>query len=74
MTVCVFARATDGTLMWRVLDVYESAQEYPWDAVLERDFGEVKGLGRETAPGVFVREYTNGTVALDCSSFTATFD
>jgi len=61
--------------MWRVLDVYESALDYPWDSdVLERDFGAATTRGAETSDGVFERAFERGAVTLDCNTFTATFD
>ena len=61
--------------MWRVLDIYESALDYPWDAaVLERDFGAARAPAAEAPDGVFSRAFEFGDVTLDCNTFTATFD
>ena len=43
----------------------------PRPDLIDEDFGEPVGLCREVADGVFDREWTSGTVSLDCNSFTS---
>ena len=41
-------------------------------AVLDRDYGEPKGLCSETQKDVFVRHWTKSTVTVDCNAYTST--
>jgi hypothetical protein len=46
-------------------------QDANWSELFELDAGEPTGLCVETSPGVFARNWTKGTAALDCNSWTA---
>ena len=47
------------------------SREYEYPAALNGDYGEpTDAVCRETAPGVFTREWTRATVEMDCATFT----
>ena len=48
------------------------SKEYDYPAALAKDYGEPLGRANETAPGVFVREFTKSTVQMDCNTYTPT--
>ena len=44
---------------------------YEWPAELDADYGEpVDEICKETAPGVFTREWSKSTIKMDCSTWT----
>ena len=43
----------------------------PWDPIYLLQVGEPTGECAQTSPGVFARNWTYGTVTMDCNSFTA---
>ena len=43
-----------------------------WNDVFYLQPGEPTGHCRESKPGIFTRDWSGGTAALDCNSFTAT--
>lgn len=53
-----------------------SSRPFTRPASLDKDYGEPLNFCSETAPGsqVWTRNYTKLNLAIDCSSFTATFE
>ena len=47
------------------------AVPFPRPHALDVDYGAPTEFCREASPGVFTREWTKATVALDCNSFVA---
>ena len=45
---------------------------FPRPAALDEDYGEPMGHCTEASPGVWKREWTKASVALDCNAFKAT--
>ena len=43
--------------------------QYPAEQ-FNADYGEPLGLAKETAKGVFAREWTKATVQMDCNTYT----
>lgn len=46
-------------------------QDEQWEPIFALDVGEPLGLCAETAPGVFERAWSKGTVSLDCNTWEA---
>ena len=46
----------------------------PWEPLWDLDVGVPLGLCQQHTPGVFSREWSKGTAAIDCNAFTATLD
>ena len=47
-------------------------REYPYPPELAADYGEPAGVCRETAPGIFEREWTKASVKMDCPNWQGT--
>ena len=43
----------------------------PHDQALDLDYGTPLGLCAEKSPGVFVREWSNADVTVDCNSYSS---
>ena len=43
----------------------------PWASLFDLDVGEPLGLCAAATPGVFSRQWTKGSVSIDCNAFTA---
>ena len=43
----------------------------PHDQALDLDYGTPLGLCAEKSPGVFVREWSNTDVTVDCNSYSS---
>lgn len=43
--------------------------EYPAEQ-FDADYGEPLGLAKETAKGVFTREWSKATIQMDCNTYT----
>jgi hypothetical protein len=50
---------------------WESDQKN-WDPIFNNDYGTPKTLCSESTSGVFQRQWTSGTVTLDCNLWKAT--
>ena len=74
-TVAAFmlARGESAMLELPVAGAYEAMSSYDVDAaVLQLDFGSAIGAAKE-ASGVFTRQFSKGTVELDCNKWQSSF-
>ena len=62
------ARGRSALLQWHDYSFTETSK-FPWDAtVLSKDYGTPLSAPREVSPGLFEREWSRGTVRLNCSA------
>lgn len=69
------AKGLSGMLELPVGGAYENMDMYDVDApILQADWGAAVGMGKEGPTGIFTREFAKATIALDCNSYTSTFE
>jgi hypothetical protein len=45
--------------------------DYTWSDLLAADYGIPSGTAKESAPGVFTREWSKASVTVDCNAYTS---
>ena len=75
-TIAAFliARGESALLEYPPTGNFPNATQFPWNTLLDADYGHPLGLARETSNGSFTREWSRATISFDCNrNDSATF-
>lgn len=73
MAAFLISRGPSAMLELPVLGAYEDMESYVWSPLLDANFGKPLAAASETSMGVFQRNFSRVSVALDCNTYTSTF-